>query len=205
MRVLIVDKQPLMRKGIAYTLNSIENPPDIFEAKTLFEATNLHKNFSMDIVFIGLDPKEENGFELINNLILMDKKSPKFILMADSLNIFEFRKAKELEIEGYILKEAEVEDVKYAYNLILKGEKYYSSRLVDKALGLKADTGMGLLTDREMDVLIELSKGLTNSQIGSNLYISEGTAKKHISNILSKLNMSNRMEVLVYANRLIGK
>ena len=69
----------------------------------------------------------------------------------------------------------------------------------------KERDGICLLTNRELEVLAELSKGLTNLQIGNNLFISEGTAKKHVSSILSKLNMSNRMEVVVYANRLSGK
>jgi DNA-binding NarL/FixJ family response regulator len=76
---------------------------------------------------------------------------------------------------------------------------------VEKALSDKERDGICLLTNRELEVLAELSKGLTNSQIGNNLFISEGTAKKHVSSILSKLNMSNRMEVVVYAYRLAGK
>lgn len=204
MRILIVDDQPLIRKGIVHILLSERDDQQFIEATTVKEAEEICKTNSVDVIFVELHLKDGSGFDLISSIKAPGGNSPKIILLASTISIFEFRRAKELDVEGYLLKEADAEDLKYAYNLILKGEKYYPAKLVEKALSEKDRDGMCLLTDREMDVLAELSKGLTNSQIGNNLYISEGTAKKHISSILSKLNMSNRMEVLVYANRLSG-
>ena len=205
MRVLIVDNQPLVRKGILQVLFSERENQQFIEASGIAEASTIHKNNPVDIIFVELDLSDGSGFDLINNIKAMGENGPKFILMASSISIFEFRRAKELDVEGYILKETDADDLKYAYSLILRGEKYYPPKLVEKALNMNNKDAMCLLTDREMDVLVELSKGLTNSQIGDNLYISEGTTKKHISNILSKLNMSNRMEVLLYANSIYGK
>lgn len=203
MKILIVDNQPLMRKGIIQSLD-LEKNHKILEANSLLDALSLCKSNTVDIVFIELHLKDGSGFDFINSIATNKGKNIKIILLASAISIFEFRRAKELNIDGYILKEMDSEDIKYAFNLILKGEKYYPYKLVDKILRINEQDGIRLLTEREMDVLIELAKGLTNSQIGSNLYISEGTAKKHVSNILTKLNMSNRMEVLVYANKLSG-
>ncbi len=204
MKILIADKQPLMRKGIIEALDLDKKNHKILEANSLSEALSIQKTNQIDIAFIELHLNDGSGFDFINNIAPNDNKHPQIILLAASISVFEFRRAKELNVDGYILKEMDVEDLKYAFNLILKGEKYYPYKLVDKVLRTNDEDGIRLLTDREMDVLIELTKGLTNSQIGSNLYISEGTAKKHVSNILTKLNMTNRMEVLVYANRLSG-
>lgn len=205
-RILIVDNQPLMRKGIMQVICSEQENQQIIEANTISEAFKVHEDNPVDMVFVELHLHDGSGFDFISGIkSSSDGKIPKFVLLASSISIFEFRRAKELDIDGYILKEMDSDDLKYAYNLILKGGKYYPSKLVDKALNVSDEIGMRLLTEREKDVLIELSKGLTNSQIGSNLYISEGTAKKHISNILTKLNMSNRMEVLVYANKLASQ
>jgi len=205
LRVLIVDDQSLIRKGIFQILFSERFDQQCIEAITIGEALEIHTANPVDIIFVGLYLHDGSGFDLIDSVRASKQKVPKFILLAPSISIFEFRRAKELDVEGYILKETDEEDLKYAYNLILRGEKYYPSQLVEKALNGRDRDGMCLLTDREMDVLAELSKGLTNSQIGNNLYISEGTAKKHISNILTKLNMSNRMEVLMYANKISGR
>ncbi|MGI6751671.1 MAG: LuxR C-terminal-related transcriptional regulator [Anaerovoracaceae bacterium] len=207
MRLLVVDSHPLIRKGIVQVLGSdpTNNNYKIFEASTVAEAMSILKDEPVDLTFVGLHLKDGSGFDLISRIRDTKGKRIKCILLASSISVFEFRRAEQLYVDGYVLKETDEDDLRYAYNLILKGKKYYPPKLVDKALEIKNEEGMRLLTDREMDVLIELSKGLTNSQIGSNLYISEGTTKKHISNILTKLNMSNRMEVLVYANKLSGE
>lgn len=60
------------------------------------------------------------------------------------------------------------------------------------------------LTDREKEILVHLSKGMTNAQISNALFISEGTTKKHISNILSKLNLNNRVEAVLYTRKIFG-
>lgn len=205
MKVLIVNRQPLMRKGILQVLESQVEEKEYFEAGTIEDAVVKFERISFDIVIVDLDLQDGSGLDLIRRLKSVVKTTPKFILIASSISIFEFRWAKELEVDAYILKDNDVEDLKYAFSLVMKGEKYYPHKLVEKALKDREEDGLGRLTEREMDVFVELSKGLTNSQIGNNLYIAEGTAKKHISNILNKLNMTNRMEVLVYANKLSGK
>ncbi len=205
MNILIVDDQPLLRKGVSQVLLSEKGGQHFAEAATVAEAIEIHKKNPADLIFLELHLIDGSGFDLISSVRALPGKSPKFMLLASSISVFEFRRAKELDVDGYLLKEADGDELKYAFRQILRGEKYYPSRLVEKALSGREADGIRLLTDREMDVLAELSKGLTNSQIGDNLYISEGTAKKHISNILSKLNLSNRMEVLVYASKLSGK
>ncbi|MDI9493225.1 MAG: response regulator transcription factor [Bacillota bacterium] len=205
MRILIVDDQPLIRKGIMHVLHYERADQQFIEAATVKEAIELCKTNPIDVIFVDLHLKDGSGFDLISCIKAPGESSPKIILLASTISIFEFRRAKDLDVEGYLLKEADADDLKYAYSLILRGEKYYPAKLVEKALSDKERDGICLLTNRELEVLAELSKGLTNSQIGNNLFISEGTAKKHVSSILSKLNMSNRMEVVVYAYRLAGK
>ncbi|GAB1475411.1 nitrate/nitrite response regulator protein NarP [Bacillota bacterium] len=205
MRILIVDKQPLVRKGIIQVLSSLAGEKEYYEAETVEEAWKTQEENHADIVFTELHLTDGSGLDLINSIKLTESTGAKFILLANYISIFEFRRAKELKVDAYILKDSDADDLRYAFKLILKNEKYYPHRLVEKALGDKEDEGLRLLTDREMDVFVELSKGLTNSQIGSNLYIAEGTTKKHISNILTKLNMTSRMEVLVYANKISCK
>jgi len=205
LRILIVDEQPLVRKGIIQVLSSPQGGKEYIEAETIEEALKSQENNPASVIFTELHLPDGSGLNLISAVKSAEEGKPKFVLLARNITIFEFRRAKELEVDAYILKDSNAEDIRYAYNLILRNEKYYPHKLVEKALGVREDESLRLLTDREMDVLMELSKGLTNSQIGNNLYISEGTTKKHISNILNKLNMTNRMEVLVYANKISSR
>lgn len=205
MRILIVDEQPLVRKGIIQVLSSPQGGKEYIEAETIEEALKSQENNPASVIFTELHLPDGSGLNLISAVKSAEERKPKFVLLARNITIFEFRRAKELEVDAYILKDSNAEDIRYAYNLILRNEKYYPHKLVEKALGVREDESLRLLTDREMDVLMELSKGLTNSQIGNNLYISEGTTKKHISNILNKLNMTSRMEVLVYANKISSR
>lgn len=202
MKILIIDKQPLLRKGIIQVLSSVPGDRIYIEAKSIEEGLEKNNKAVADVIFIELNLGDGSGLDFIEEN--KNKQRQKYFILADSMNMFEFRRSKELDVDAYILKDSDGEDIKYAFNRVMKGEKYYPQELVEKALSYKEGGALRLLTEREMDVLIELSKGLTNSQIGDNLYIAEGTAKKHISNILNKLNMNNRMEVLVYANKLVA-
>ena len=201
MNILIVDQQPLIRRGIIEVLSANQESYFIQEAGNFAEAIKIFQTKMIDLVFIDL--RLDSGLELIERAKQFDQNT-KYVLMATNISIFEFRRAKELKVDGFILKDALVEDILYAFNVIRRGEKFYPSRVIEKALNGLEEEGFRLLTERELDVFSELRKGLTNCQIGNNLYITEGTTKKHISSILNKLKLSNRMEAVVYANKLYG-
>jgi two-component system nitrate/nitrite response regulator NarL len=205
MNILIVADQPLIRRGIIDILFFNKESYTIFEAGNSDEAMLILRAQLIEIAFIDLQLGEDDGLELIKRAKDLDKKRTKFILLATMISIFEFRRAKELGVAGYILKDALIEDILYAFNVIRRGEKYYPARIVEKAFYGMEGGGLKLLTERELDVFSELSKGLTNFQIGNNLYITEGTIKKHISSILNKLKLSNRTEAVVFANKISSR
>ena len=176
MRILIVDDQPLIRKGIMHVLHYERADQQFIEAATVKEAIELCKTNPIDVIFVDLHLKDGSGFDLISCIKAPGESSPKIILLASTISIFEFRRAKDLDVEGYLLKEADADDLKYAYSLILRGEKYYPAKLVEKALSDKERDGICLLPTG-VEVLAELSKGLTNSQIGNNLLSPKGLRK----------------------------
>lgn len=204
MNILIVDHQPLIRRGIMEILSNTKEPYSIYEAGTLAEAMKITQVQNLDMTFIDLHLGTDDGLELVDRVRHSVQDNMKFILMATTISIFEFRRAKELGVDGYILKDALVEDILYAFNVVKRGEKFYQSKIIEKAFNGVESEGLKLLTERELDVFSELRKGLTNGQISNNLFITEGTTKKHISSILNKLKLSNRTEVVVYANKLYG-
>lgn len=204
MNILILDHQPLIRRGIMEVLSNTKELHSFIESGSLAEALKITQAQSIDIAFVGLHLGADDGLELVDRVRQSGQCNMKFILMATTISIFEFRRAKELDVDGYILKDAMIEDILYAFNVVKRGEKFYQSKIIEKAFSGVESEGLKLLTERELDVFSELKKGLTNGQISSNLFITEGTTKKHISSILNKLKLSNRMEVVVYANKLYG-
>lgn len=128
----------------------------------------------------------------------------KRVILTSSVNIFDYKKAMELNVDAYIIKDAFIEDIVYALQVVSRGGKYYSPQIIQQSMnGFMPKELMGL-TDREKEILVHLSKGMTNAQISNALFISEGTTKKHISNILSKLNLNNRVEAVLYTRKIFG-
>jgi two-component system nitrate/nitrite response regulator NarL len=201
--ILIVDDHPLVRRGIIDILSINKTGEDIRESSNIEEALKILKMNLVNIIVLDLHLGSENGFDLIDKARKINQKV-KFVILTSSSNLLDFSKAKELNVDGYILKDAFVEDIIYALSVIRRGGKFYSGDLVEKTLNGFEPIELHVLTEREKEVFSLLSKGLTNAQISSKLYISEGTTKKHISSILSKLNLNNRIEVILYAEKLYG-
>ncbi len=203
MSILIVDDHPLVRRGIIDILSIGKTGEEIREAGNIEQAIKILKKQPTNIIIVDLHLGTENGFSLIEatRKILPDIK---IIVLTSSSNVLDFSQAKELNVDGYLLKDAFVEDIIYALNVIRRGGKFYSYGLVEKSMNGLYPPQLSILTEREKEVFSQLSKGLTNAQISTKLYISEGTTKKHISSILSKLNLNNRIEVILYAEKIYG-
>lgn len=203
MCILIVDDHPLVRRGIIDILSMNKIGEDIKETDNIADAMKALKGNQINIIMVDLHLGLENGFDLIEKAKELYNKL-KYVILTSSSSLLDFRRAKQLDIDGYILKDAFVEDILYALNVIKRGGKFYSPRFLENTLNGFEPIELQVLTEREKEVLTQLSMGLTNAQISDVLYISEGTTKKHISNILSKLNMSNRIEAVLYARKLYG-
>lgn len=201
--ILIADHQPLLRKGLKEVLSIYKENYLFYEAGTLKDAIKICQSKSIDIVFVELQLGIDDGLELVYSIKQENNTHTKVIILLTSISIFEFRRAKELDVDGYIQKDAPIDDILYAFNVIKRGEKYYPSKLVENTLNGARRDGLQLLTERELDVLSELRKGLTNGEISNKLFITEGTTKKHISSILNKLKLSNRVEAVIYSMSII--
>jgi DNA-binding NarL/FixJ family response regulator len=196
MSILIADSQPLFRYGAIQVLDSYLDNKEYLVADNTEDALRILETEKVDIAIIDLNLRDTGGLELICRYKEREFVGcpVKFVLIVSTISLYEFTRAKELDIDAYILRNSTAEDIKYVFNVIKRGDKYCPFNIID-------DRDLtNYLTQRELEVLMELSKGLTNSEISHNLYISESTTKKHISNILNKLQLSNRMEAMAYAN-----
>lgn len=203
MNILIVDDHPLVRKGIIECLSMNKSMNELRESDNIENAMKVIAVNQIDILVVDLHLGFENGFDLIERARKLGKDM-KYVILTSSYCLLDFQRAKELDIDAFILKDAFVEDFLYAINLVNRGKKYYSPRYMENTMNGFVPHELDLLTGREREVLTQLSKGLSNLQISNTLFITEGTTKKHISNILAKLNLNNRIDAILYARRLYG-
>ena len=113
-------------------------------------------------------------------------------------------KAVDIGVDGYILKDSESSELKRAIKAVRDGENYIQPSLIPALNSqlLSRDTDkdkISFLTNRELEVLVQVANGMFNKEIATNLNISERTVKNHISNIFKKIDVSDRTQAAVFA------
>jgi DNA-binding NarL/FixJ family response regulator len=201
LRIVIVDDHPLVRKGLLSVLALEKDIEIVGEASTVNEAVNVIKRTLPELVLVDLRLDNQSGLDIINKVDKKDFKC-KFTVLTSSLDEKDFKAAEEIGIDGYILKEALPEEIVYAIHVIDKGRKYYDPGILEITMKKKEEGITEKLTDREKDVLEALGRGLSNREIAKKLFITEYTVKKHVSQILAKLNLADRTQVALYVNKI---
>ena len=201
MKVLIVDDHPLVRRGISAALGYDEKIKEIKEAGTVEEAMTVMTDDLPEVTIIDLNLGEEDGLEIVKKT--REKNiATKFIIITSSSRKDDFFRAQEAGVDGYILKEAFAEDILYGFNLVTRGKKFYDPEIIHCKINEETRGYLKELSPREQDVLKEIGKGFSNIEIAQRLFISEHTVKKHVSNILYKLNLNHRTEAAIYINNI---
>lgn len=199
--MIILDDHPLVRQGIRMIVSSDHSLTIVGEASSASEAFELMARTKPDLVLVDLNLGEDNGLDFIRHARSLGHDC-KYLILTSSTTSSELRLAKSLDVEGICLKEARPEDLMYAIDVVARGRKYYDPAFMDALMDSEPTTGelaFAELTPKEIEVLITLGKGRSNKEIASELYITEFTVKKHVSQILSKLNLADRTQAALYA------
>lgn len=203
MRIAIVDDHPLVRKGLVSILTLDGTMEVLGEATNSREALTLFRTEKPDLAIVDLRLGNESGLELIKEA-KQQSITCKFVVLTSSTEEQDFERAKEIGVDGYVLKEALPEELIHALRIISRGRKYYDPGVLDleikTRLPLEKDGHVEQLTPKEKEVLLKLGIGHTNKEISQDLYITEYTVKKHVSQILAKLELADRTHAALYAN-----
>ena len=203
--VLVLDDHPIARQGLESVIKLHRPDEETVQAGTVKEAIDLIKEKSIDSVFVDLNLHNESGFDFLEWIQSQNKNIKTFVITSSSSES-DFVKAKNMGIDAYILKDAFIDDIMYSLRVVDRGGKFYSSDLMANVGNTSEDDKrIDTLTRRELEVALLLREGYTNAKIANKLSISEGTVKKHISNIFSKLEIYNRTEVLVFVEKHIER
>ena len=203
--VLVLDDHPIARQGLESIIKLHKPEEETLQAGTVGEAIDLVEHKHIYMAFVDLHLHNESGFEFLEWVQRHDKAIKTFVITSSSSES-DFVKAKNLGIDAYVLKDAFIDDIMYSLKVVDRGGKFYSSNLVDNMGSFtEEEKKIETLTKRELEVALLLREGYTNAKIAEALFVSEGTVKKHISNIFGKLDMYSRTEVLVFVERNIEK
>ncbi len=209
-RVLVVDDHALFRRGLEMVLEQEPDIEVIGEAADGNEAVELAAAITPDIVLMDVRMPRRSGIEACT-AIKDVAPSAKIIMLTISDEEADLYDAIKAGAMGYLLKEISIEEVAQAIRAVQGGQSLISPSMASKLLNefatmiKKGDDTQQVpaprLTEREMDVLRLVAKGMNNRDISKDLFISENTVKNHIRNILEKLQLHSRMEAVVYAVR----
>lgn len=196
MKIVIVEDHPLVRKGLTAVLSLESNLEVAGEAETVEAALELIMRTRPDLVIVDLKLGNQSGFELIDRLKGMDCRC---MVLTSSMAEADFRRAEQAGADGYVLKEALPEELLLAIKLVGRGKKYFDPGLMEMLIKRDDDDELGKLTPKEMEVLIGLGEGLSNQGMAKKLVVTEFTVKKHVSQILQKLNVNDRTQAALLA------
>lgn len=203
-RVLICDDQAIVREGLAAILGTVANFEVVGLAQNGREAVAMVGEFRPNIVLMDLNMPKMNGVKATQHIRATHPHIPVLILTtyADEKWV---RDAIDAGAAGYLLKDTRRDDLIRAIEGTINDEAYLDPRIANVLLRRvkREPTPTHYdLTDREIDVLRLLAQGMTNREIGEALFLSAGTVRNYVSNMLSKLGVSDRTQAAVIAARI---
>jgi len=206
-RCVVVDDHALFRAGLISLLNEMQDILIVGEAGDGQEALTILKITKPDLMLIDVNMPVMSGVDTVKEIRSMPKSDQcNIIMLTISKNDEDLLGAIAAGADGYLLKDAEPEELHDSIMLVQQGMSVLSPQITRNVLRAVAAEPNLLpeinLSRREMEVLERLSKGNTTIQIANQLFISENTVKTHVRHILEKLNASNRVEAVNKANRL---
>ena len=204
MKVLLADEKEVFREGLARLLEEQEHIKVVSQCSNGKQAIKKVKEIEPDLVLIDSNISDCGSNEATRE-IKGSLPEVQVAMLTDSKNEKELFSAIESGATGYLLKDMKLDDLIKSVDLIGKGEVIVSpplgEKLVDKFASMrqKEPEWQTSLTQQELEIVKLLAKGATNKEIAETLFITENTAKVHLKNILGKLGLRNRQQVVAYA------
>jgi DNA-binding NarL/FixJ family response regulator len=205
-RVLVADDQSMVRAGFRMLLSGEPDIEVVAEASNGLEAVDKASRFRPTVVLMDIRMPELDGLEATRRILAADDKARVLILTTFDLDEYVYE-ALRAGASGFVLKDDPPEQLLAAIRIVAGGEALLSpaitTRVIEKFTRLshpEPPEEFHELTERELDVFRLIARGLSNAEIGQELYITDTTVKTHITHILQKLNLRDRVQAVVLAH-----
>jgi DNA-binding NarL/FixJ family response regulator len=204
-RVLVADDQSMVRAGFRMLLSSEEDIEVVAEASNGLEAVDKAARFRPTVVLMDIRMPELDGLQATRRILATDDAPRILILTTFDLDEYVYE-ALCAGASGFVLKDDPPEQLLSAIRIVADGDALLSpavtKRVIEKFKRVPQPAPpkeFEELTERELDVFRLIARGLSNAEIGEQLYISDTTVKTHITHILQKLNLRDRVQAVVLA------
>ena len=204
-RVLVADDQSMVRAGFRMLLSGEDDIEVVAEASNGLEAVEQAARFRPTVVLMDIRMPELDGLEATRRIIAADDTARVLILTTFDLDEYVYE-ALRAGASGFVLKDEPPEQLLAAIRIVASGNALLSpaitKRVIEQFTRLPRPAPparLDDLTERELDVLRSVVRGLSNAEIGRELFISETTVKTHVTHILQKLNLRDRVQAVVLA------
>jgi DNA-binding NarL/FixJ family response regulator len=205
-RVLVADDQSMVRAGFRMLLSEEPDIEVVAEASNGLEAVQKAARFGPTVVLMDIRMPELDGLEATRRILAADDTARVLILTTFDLDEYIYE-ALRAGASGFVLKDDPPEQLLAAIRTIAGGEALLSPAVTKRVIKQFARTprptppkALDQLTERELEVFRLIARGLSNAEIGRELHISDTTVKTHITHILQKLDLRDRVQAVVLAH-----
>ncbi|WP_036963740.1 response regulator [Promicromonospora kroppenstedtii] len=206
-RVLVVDDQDLVRAGAVASVGAQPDMTVVGEATTGVEAVHQAMLHVPDVVLMDIRMPQLDGIDATRQILGRHPRTRVLVLTTFDADEYVFA-ALRAGASGFLLKDSSVEELAAAIRVVHRGDSVLSpsttSRLVELMLPAVPDPGRqataaALLTDRELQIVRLVAQGLSNTEIGAQVFLAEATVKTHVGRVLTKLGLRDRVQVVIWA------
>lgn len=203
-QILIADDHTLFREGLKALFGSLPDTAVIGEATTGTEAILQAEKLQPDVVLMDIQMPDMNGIEATRRIVQTSPHIGVIIvtMFEDDESLFAAMRAG---ARGYVLKGADQDEMLRAIRAVARGEALFGPAVAARLMTFFSTSNSAAavafpdLTERELEVLQLLAKGLSNQEIASKLFISVKTVRNHVSNIFAKLQVVDRIQAIIRA------
>ena len=208
-RVGVADDQALVRSGFCVLLRSEPDIEVVGEAANGIEAVQLAHAEKPDVMLMDIRMPEMDGLEATRQITAHEATQATRVLILTTFDLDEYVfDALRAGASGFLLKDTQPVDLLTAVRVIADGEALLAPKITRRLIeefartptpAVMASVPIASLTERELEVLAAIAKGMSNAEIAEQLFMSHATAKTHVSHLLTKLNARDRAQLVMLA------